>query len=163
MADKDLKALFLHQLKDTYFAENAILKALPQMAEAAQAEELKDAFAVHLQETEQQVKRLEQVFQLLGEKPAGVECKAIQGIIAEGQEVSQEFSGGEALDAGLIAAAQAVEHYEITRYGTLLAWAKQLDLSEAEELLQETLVEEENTDQILSELAEDAINPAATA
>jgi ferritin-like metal-binding protein YciE len=161
MADKDLKALFLHQLKDTYFAENAILKALPQMAEAAQAEALKGAFAVHLKETEGQVKRLEQVFQLLGEKPAGVECKAIQGIIEEGQEILQEFSGGEALDAGLIAAAQAVEHYEITRYGTLLAWAKQLGLSEAEGLIQETLIEEENTDQILSELAEDAINPAA--
>jgi ferritin-like metal-binding protein YciE len=161
MAEKDLKALFLHQLKDTYFAENAILKALPQMAEAARAEELKGAFAVHLKETEGQVKRLEQVFELLGEKPAGVECKAIQGIIEEGQEILQEFSGGEALDAGLIAAAQAVEHYEITRYGTLLAWAKQLGLSEAEGLIQETLIEEENTDQILSELAEDAINPAA--
>jgi len=161
MAEKDLKALFLHQLKDTYFAENAILKALPQMTEAAQAEELKGAFAVHLKETEGQVKRLEQVFQLLGEKPAGVECKAIQGIIEEGQEIVQEFSGGEALDAGLIAAAQAVEHYEITRYGTLLAWAKQLGFSEAERLIQETLIEEENTDQILSELAEDAINPAA--
>jgi ferritin-like metal-binding protein YciE len=161
MDDKDLKALFLHQLKDTYFAENAILKALPQMAEAAQTEELKGAFAVHLKETEGQVKRLEQVFQLLGEKPAGVECKAIQGIIEEGQEILQEFSGGEALDAGLIAAAQAVEHYEITRYGTLLAWAKQLGFSEVEGLIQETLIEEENTDQILSELAEDAINPAA--
>jgi ferritin-like metal-binding protein YciE len=162
MAEKDLKALFLHQLKDTYFAENAILKALPQMAEAAQSEELKGAFAVHLKETEGQVKRLEQVFQLLGEKPAGVECKAIQGVIEEGQEILQEFSGGEALDAGLIAAAQAVEHYEITRYGTLLAWAKQLGLTEAEGLIQETLIEEGNTDQILSELAEDAINPAAT-
>ena len=161
MADKDLKALFLHQLKDTYFAENAILKALPQLAEAAQAEELKGALAVHLKETEGQVKRLEQVFQLLGEKSEGVECKAIQGIIEEGQEILQEFSGGEALDAGLIAAAQAVEHYEITRYGTLLAWAKQLGLSEAEGLIQETLIEEENTDQILSELAENAINPAA--
>ncbi|RDI52609.1 ferritin-like domain-containing protein [Microvirga subterranea] len=163
MAEKDLKALFLHRLKDTYFAEQAILKALPQMAVAAQAEELKGAFAVHLKETEGQVKRLEQVFQLLGAKPAGVECKAIQGIIEEGQEIVQEFGGGEALDAGLIAAAQAVEHYEITRYGTLLAWAKQLGLSEAEGLIQETLIEEENTDQILSELAEDAINPAATA
>jgi ferritin-like metal-binding protein YciE len=161
MAEKDLKALFLHQLKDTYFAENAILKALPQMAEAAQSEELKGALAVHLKETEGQVKRLEQVFQLLGEKPAGVECKAIQGIIEEGQEILQEFRDGEALDAGLIAAAQAVEHYEIARYGTLLAWAKQLGLSDAEGLIQETLVEEENTDQVLSELAEDAINPAA--
>ena len=161
MAEKDLKALFLHQLKDTYFAENAILKALPQLTEAARAEELRGAFAVHLKETEGQVKRLEQVFQILGERPEGVACKAIQGIIEEGQEILQEFEDGEALDAGLIAAAQAVEHYEIARYGTLLAWAKQLGLAEAEGLIQETLIEEENTDQILSELAEDAINPAA--
>src|SRR5215217_8270047 len=161
MAEKDLKALFVHQLKNTYFAENAILKALPQMAEAGQSEELKGALAVHLKETQEQVKRLEKVFQLVGERPEAVECKAIQGIIEEGQEILQEFQGGEALDAGLIAAAQAVEHYEITRYGTLLAWAKQLGLSEAEELLKATLVEEENTDAVLSELAEEAINPAA--
>jgi len=161
MAEKDLKALFLHQLKDTYFAENAILKALPQMAEAAESEELRGAFAVHLKETEGQVRRLEQIFQIVGEKPEGIPCKAIQGIIEEGQEILQEFEDGEALDAGLIAAAQAVEHYEIARYGTLLAWAKQLGLSEAEGLIEETLVEEENTDQVLSELAEDAINPAA--
>ncbi len=161
MAEKDLKALFLHQLKDTYFAENAILKALPQMAEAAESEELRGAFAVHLKETEGQVRRLEQIFQIVGEKPEGIPCKAIQGIIEEGQEILQAFEDGEALDAGLIAAAQAVEHYEIARYGTLLAWAKQLGLSEAEGLIEETLVEEENTDQVLSELAEDAINPAA--
>ena len=103
------------------------------------------------------------MFQLVGERPQGVECKAIQGIIEEGQEILQEFEGGEALDAGLIAAAQAVEHYEITRYGTLLAWAKQLGLSEAEGLIKETLLEEENTDDLLSELAEDAINPEAAA
>src|SRR3954465_8171377 len=163
MAEKDLKALFVHQLKDTYFAENAILKALPQMMNAAQSEELRGALAVHLKETEGQVKRLEQVFQLVGERPEGVACKAILGIIDEGQEVLQEFRGGEALDAGLIAAAQAVEHYEITRYGTLLAWAKQLGLSDAEQLIKETLVEEENTDEVLSDLAEDAINPAAAA
>ena len=161
MSEKDLKALFLHQLKDTYFAENAILKALPQMAEAAESEELRGAFAVHLKETEGQVRRLEQIFQIVGEKPEGIPCKAIQGIIEEGQEILQEFEDGEALDAGLIAAAQAVEHYEIARYGTLLAWAKLLGLSEAEGLIEETLVEEENTDQVLSELAEDAINPAA--
>src|SRR3954447_22158207 len=163
MAEKDLKALFVHQLKDTYFAENAILKALPQMAEAAQSEELRGALAVPLKETVGQVKRLEQVFQFIGERPEGVECKAIQGIIEEGQEILEAFEGGEALDAGLIAAAQAVEHYEITRYGTLLAWAKQLGLSEAEGLIQETLLEEENTDDLLSELAEDAINPTAAA
>ena len=161
MAEKDLKALFLHQLKDTYFAENAILKALPQMAEAAESEELRGAFAVHLKETEGQVRRLEQIFEIVGEKPEGIPCKAIQGIIEEGQEILQAFEDGEALDAGLIAAAQAVEHYEIARYGTLLAWAKQLGLSEAEGLIEETLVEEENTDQLLSEMAEDAINPAA--
>ena len=161
MADKDLKALFLHQLKDTYIAENAIVKALPQMAQAAESEELRGAFAVHLKETEGQVRRLEQIFEMVGEKPEGIPCKAIQGIIEEGQEILQAFEDGEALDAGLIAAAQAVEHYEIARYGTLLAWAKQLGLSEAEGLIEETLVEEENTDQVLSELAEDAINPAA--
>ncbi len=163
MAEKDLKALFLHQLKDTYFAENAILKALPQMAEAAESEELRGAFAVHLKETQGQVRRLEQIFEMVGAKPEGIPCKAIQGIIEEGQEVLQTFEDGEALDAGLIAAAQAVEHYEIARYGTLLAWAKQLGLSEVQGLIEETLVEEENTDQILSELAEDAINPAAAA
>src|ERR671911_165659 len=161
MAEKDLKALFLHQLKDTYFAENAILKSLPQMAEAAESEELRGAFAVHLKETEGQVRRLEQIFEMVGARPEGIPCKAIQGIIEEGQDILQEFEDGDALDAGLIAAAQAVEHYEIARYGTLLAWAKQLGLSEAEGLIEETLVEEENTDQVLSELAEDAINPAA--
>src|SRR5215204_5483992 len=130
MAEKDLKALFLHLLNDTYSAEKAILKALPEMAQAAQSEELRGAFAVHLKETEEQVKRLERVFQLAGEQVEGVECKAIQAIIEEGQEIREEFEGGEALDAGLIAVAQAVEHYEITRYGTLLAWAKQLGLSD---------------------------------
>ncbi|MGF3025157.1 ferritin-like domain-containing protein [Methylobacterium aquaticum] len=159
--DKNLRALFLHQLKDTYFAENAILKALPKMAQAARSDELRGAFSVHVAETREQVKRLDQVFRIIGEKPEGVTCQAIQGIIAEGEEVMQEFSGSEALDAGLIAAAQAVEHYEITRYGTLLAWAKQLGLGEAESLIKETLVEEENTDELLSELAEEAVNPAA--
>ena len=131
------------------------------MAEAAESEELRGAFAVHLKETEGQVRRLEQIFEMVEAKPEGIPCKAIQGIIEEGQEILQEFEDGEALDAGLIAAAQAVEHYEIARYGTLLAWAKQLGLSEAEGLIEETLVEEENTDQLLSELAEEAVNPAA--
>ncbi|GJD53426.1 Protein YciF [Methylobacterium crusticola] len=161
MPGKNLKALFVHQLKDTYFAENAILKALPKMAEAARSDDLRGALGVHLQETREQVKRLDQVFRIVGEKPEGVTCKAIQGIIAEGEEVMQDFAGSDALDAGLIAAAQAVEHYEITRYGTLLAWARQLGLGEAESLIKETLVEEENTDEILSELAEGAVNPAA--
>lgn len=161
MADKDLKALFLHQLKDTYFAENAIVKALPKMMEAARSADVKTAFGVHLEETKAQVSRLDKVFKLLGEKAEGVECKAILGIIAEGEEIVEEFSGGEGLDAGLISAAQAVEHYEITRYGTMLAWAKQLDLDDVADLLKETLIEEENTDEVLSELAEDVINPEA--
>ena len=163
MAGQDLKSLFLHQLKDTYYAENAIIKAMPKMVEAAKDDDLKTALGVHLQETKAQVKRLDQVFKLLGEKPEGVECKAIEGIIAEGGEVIEEFGGSEAIDAGLISAAQAIEHYEITRYGTMLAWAKQLDLAEVADLLKETLIEEENTDEILSELAESAIHAAAPA
>jgi ferritin-like metal-binding protein YciE len=163
MAENNLQALFLHQLKDTYFAENAIIKALPKLADAARSEELKGAFQLHLEETKKQVERLDRVFEIIGEKPEGVECKAIQGIIAEGDEVVENFGGGEAIDAGLISAAQAVEHYEITRYGTMLAWAKQLGLDDAAELLRETLVEEENTDEILSELAEEIANPAASA
>ena len=161
MADKDLKSLFVHQLKDIYFAENAILKALPKLAKAAKSDDLRGAFGVHLEETRAQVERLDKVFKSLGQKAEGTACKAIQGIIAEGDEVMEEFKGGEVLDAGLIAAAQAVEHYEITRYGTLIAWARQLGLDEAEALLKETLVEEENTDEILSDLAEDAVNPEA--
>jgi ferritin-like metal-binding protein YciE len=161
MAEKDLKALLLHQLKDIYFAENAILKAMPKMMDTARSGDLKSALGVHQKETEGQLKRLERVFQGLGEKPDGVECKAIQGIIDESEEVMEEFAGGGALDAGIIAAAQAVEHYEITRYGTLIAWAKQLGQSEAESLFRETLTEEENTDVVLSKLAEQAVNPAA--
>ena len=161
MADKDLKALFLHQLKDTYYAENAIVKALPKLAAAARTEELRGALAVHLEETKNQVKRLDQVFKHLGEQPQGIECKAIEGIIAEGDEVIEEFGQSAALDAGLIAAAQAVEHYEITRYGTMLAWAGQLGMSDVETLLKETLAEEESTDELLSELAEDAVNAQA--
>jgi ferritin-like metal-binding protein YciE len=161
MPDKDLNALFLHQLKDTYYAENAIAKALPRFAEAAKTNELKAALTIHAEETRNQVRRLDQVFKLLDADPAGIECKAIEGILAEGDEVMEEFSGGPAIDAGLISAAQAVEHYEITRYGTLLAWAKQLELDDVAGLLEETLVEEENTDELLSELAEELANPTA--
>lgn len=161
MADKDLRSLFLHQLKDTYYAENAIIEALPRMMEAAQSEEVKAAFGVHLEETKNQVKRLDAVFKSIDETPSGVECKAILGILAEGDEITEEFGDSEAIDAGLISAAQAVEHYEITRYGTLLAWATQLGFDEAADLLKETLIEEENTDDMLSELAEDIANPAA--
>lgn len=158
MPSSDLQKLFLHQLKDTYFAENAIAKALPKMIEAAQSTDLKSAFGVHLEETQEQVKRLDQIFKSLGEKAEGVECKAIQGIIAESEEIIGEFSGTEAADAGLISGAQAIEHYEITRYGTLLSWANQLGLEDAATLLKETLIEEENTDEILSDIAESSAN-----
>lgn len=161
MAGADLQSLFLHQLKDTYFAEHAILEALPKMIEAAKSPDLKLALGVHQKETEQQVKRLDRVFASIGQKPQGVACKAIQGIIAEGEEVMSEFKEPATRDAGIISAAQAVEHYEITRYGTLIAWARQLGQSEAEDLLKETLIEEESTDGVLSDLAEDAINPKA--
>lgn len=158
MASSDLHSLFLHQLRDTYFAENAVIKASPEMIDAAQSTDLKSALGVHLEETREQVKRLDQIFKLLGEKAEGVECKAIQGILAEGEEIREAFSGTAVADAGLISAAQAIEHYEITRYGTLLSWATQLGLEEAATLLKETLIEEENTDEILSDIAESSAN-----
>jgi ferritin-like metal-binding protein YciE len=161
MAEKNLKDLLFHTLKDVYFAEHEILKALPKMAQAAQRAELKEAFETHRMQTEQQVQRLKDVFALLDQQPQSEPCKAIQGIIAEGQEVMETFAGGPALGAGLIAAAQAVEHYEIARYGTLSAWARQLDLTEVADLIEESLEEEADMDDILSEMAEAAINPEA--
>jgi ferritin-like metal-binding protein YciE len=158
MAGKDLKDLLLHTLKDVYFAEHEILKALPEMAAKAQRPELKEAFEKHRAQTEGQVTRLEPVFGILGEKAQGVPCEAIQGILAEGREVAAEFAGGPALDAGLIAAAQAVEHYEIARYGALRSWAELAGLDEAEGLLEATLDEEKATDALLTELAEAKVN-----
>ena len=158
MAEKNLKGLLLHTLKDVYFAEHEILKALPKMAQAAQAPQLRQAFETHRAQTEQQVQRLNDVFALLNEQPQGEPCKAIQGIIAEGQEVMEEFAGGPALDAGLIAAAQAVEHYEIARYGALRSWAELAALDDAADLLDETLLEEKETDQLLTKLAEEQVN-----
>ena len=158
---KTLDDLFVHTLQDIYYAENQITKALPTMISKATDPQLKQGFQTHLAETQNQIKRLEQVFQMHGHTPKGVDCPAIDGIIKEANEVAGEVSDKEVLDAALLASAQAVEHYEITRYGMLLAWAKQLGLSEAEGLIKETLIEEENTDELLSELAEDIINPAA--
>lgn len=161
MSEKNLEALFLHNLKDIYFAEQQIAKAMPAMIKAAEASELRSAFETHSRETQEQIKRLEQIFEMLGEKPQGVTCEGILGIIKEGQGMMQDFAEGEAFEAGLIAAAQAIEHYEIARYGTLRAWARQLGLTEAAELLELSLDEETDTDEILSEIAEDAINPEA--
>jgi ferritin-like metal-binding protein YciE len=160
--EKTLNDLFLDTLKDIYFAEKQILKALPKMARAAQSEEGKAGFLKHRDETETQIERLEQVFEMLGKAARGKTCEAIQGIIAEGEEIMEEYKGTAALDAGLIASAQAVEHYEIARYGTLMAWAKQLGLNEAIPLLDANLKEEIATDQKLTALGEAAANPKAS-
>jgi ferritin-like metal-binding protein YciE len=154
---KTLDDLFLDTLKDIYFAEKQILKALPKMARAAESEE-KAGFLQHRDETQGQIDRLEQVFELLGKPARGKTCEAIQGIIAEGEEIMEEFKGSPALDAGLISSAQAVEHYEIARYGTLIAWAEQLGLNEAIPLLQANLGEEEATDKKLTQLAKAQAN-----
>lgn len=160
---KTLDDLFEDTLKDIYYAENKILKALPKMAKAAQSEELKGAFEKHLKQTEGQVSRLEQVFRLIDVPARGKKCDAIEGIIAEGSEIIKEFKGAPALDAGLVSAAQAVEHYEIARYGTLKRWAEQLGLQKAVGLLDETLTEEKDTDESLTELADTMINEQAEA
>jgi ferritin-like metal-binding protein YciE len=161
--DKDLNDLFLDTLKDVYFAEKQILKALPKMAKAAQSDKLRAAFEKHHGETEGQVERLEQVFELLDKPARAKTCDAIQGILDEGKEVMEEYKGCEALDAGLLAAAQAVEHYEISRYGTLKQWALQLGMKDAARLLDETLQEEKKTDVSLTTLAEASVNLAAAA
>jgi ferritin-like metal-binding protein YciE len=160
---KKLDDLFHDTLKDIYYAEKKILAALPKMAKAAQSEELSAAFEKHHGETEGQIERLEQVFELIEEKPQGKKCAAIEGILEEGQEIMKEFKGSPALDAGLLAAAQAVEHYEISRYGTLKTWAAELGHDDAVKLLQETLDEEEATDEALTELAEQLVNQEAQA
>ena len=162
-ATKQLEDLFGEGLKDIYFAEKKILAALPKMAKAAKSEDLAGAFEKHAGETEEQVARLEEVFKLLDQAPRGKNCPAIVGIIEEGQEIIKEYKGSPALDAGLLGAAQAVEHYEIARYGTLCAWAQELGLKEAVRLLTATLKEEENTDAALTELAESVINQQAEA
>src|SRR6201989_2111002 len=161
--DKDLNDLFHDTLKDIYFAEKHILKALPKMAKAAQAEELRAAFEKHHGETEGQIERLEQIFELLDKPARAKTCEAIQGLLDEGKEIMDEYKGCEALDAGLIAAAQAVEHYEISRYGTLKQWALQLGMKDAARLLDQTLQEEKKTDVALTSLAEAAVNLAAAA
>jgi ferritin-like metal-binding protein YciE len=155
---KELKDLFLDTLKDIYFAEKKILSALPKMAKAAQSPKLKAAFEKHEAETDVQVDRLEQVFASIGETSKGKTCDAIMGIIEEGKEVMNEYRGMPALDAGLLAAAQAVEHYEISRYGTLKTWAGELGYKDAVKLLDATLTEEKNTDSTLSQLAESEVN-----
>ncbi|MBV9458317.1 MAG: ferritin-like domain-containing protein [Bradyrhizobium sp.] len=161
MPEKDLSALFLDTLKDIYYAEKQIFKSLPKMAKAAQSDELRAAFEKHHDETEGHIERLEQIFELLGKAARGKKCDAIEGILDEGTEVMEEYEETPALDAGLLAAAQAVEHYEIARYGTLKTWADKLSLKEAVRLLDQTLAEEKKTDETLSKIAISAVNAEA--
>jgi ferritin-like metal-binding protein YciE len=158
MTEKKLADLFYDTLKDIYFAERQILKNLPKMAKAAKSEELRAAFLTHRDETEVHVERLQQVFELLGKRAQAKTCEAIKGILEEGEEVMEEYSGSEVLDAGLLAGGQAVEHYEMSRYGTLKTWATQLGLKDAAALLEQTLQEEKKTDALLSKLANAKVN-----
>lgn len=162
-AEKDLNELFLDTLKDIYYAEKHILKALPRMAKAANSDKLRAAFEKHYDETEGQVERLEQIFEMLGKAARGKKCDAIEGIIDEGKEIMDDYADTQALDAGLLAAAQAVEHYEISRYGTLKAWAEKLNMPQAVKLLDQTLAEEKKTDDTLSKLAQSEVNYEAAA
>ena len=149
MASKALRDLFLAQLKDIYFAEKTIYKTLPKMAEAAKSGALKDAFTQHQAQTKEHMARIEQVFKLVGETAEPKTCEAINGIIAEGEETIRNFGSSDAIDTGLIAAGEAVEHYEMARYGTLAAWARELKLPEAEKLFNQTRQEESQADQLL--------------
>jgi len=157
----NLQDLFLHHLKDIYFAEKQIVKALPKMSKKSDSAKLQKAFDDHLEETKGHVERLEKVFEIFGEKAKGETCPAIEGIIQEGEEGIKDSKDPDVRDAAMIADAQAVEHYEITRYGTLIAWAKQLGKPEAAKLLQETLDEEYHADKLLSKLAEGQLNKEA--
>lgn len=154
MAEKGLKELYINELKDLYSAENQLVKALPKMAKAATSEELSTGFAKHLEQTKGHVERLEEIFKMLGESPKGKKCKGMEGLITEGAEAIDEYDG-ELLDAALIGAAQRVEHYEMAGYGTVIAFATELGESEHVDLLSETLEEEKETDEKLTELAGD--------
>ena len=162
-SSKDLNNLFHDTLKDIYFAEKKILATLPKMAKAAQSADLKAAFEKHHGETQEHVARLEEVFEVIGKKPAAKTCAAIMGITEEGAEIMEEYKGSPAIDAGLLAAAQAVEHYEISRYGTMRTWAQELGLNDAVVLFEATLKEEKATDQALTGIATTVVNQQAEA
>jgi ferritin-like metal-binding protein YciE len=155
---ESLEDLFLEELRDIYHAEKQLTKALPKMAKAASSPELKTAFQEHLQQTNGQIERLEQVFQLFGLKPKGKPCKAMEGLVEEGKEIMQEKAEPPVMDAALISAAQKVEHYEIGSYGTLATFAKMIGRKDAASLLKQTLDEEKSTDALLTRIAERNIN-----
>lgn len=160
-SQKGMDELFHETLKDIYYAEKQILKALPKMARKARTPELKAAFEKHLAETETHIERLDEVFETLGKTPRGKTCDAINGILDEAKEIMEDFASSDALEPGMLAAAQAVEHYEISRYGTLRSWAQQLGMKEAVKLLDATLAEEKKTDEALSQLALASVNKKA--
>ena len=160
---KTLEDLFHDSLKDIYFAEKKIVSTLPKLAKAARNADLKAAFEKHRSETEGHVERLEKIFGIIDKKPQGKTCPAINGLAEEGSEIIEEYKGSPAIDAGLLAAAQSVEHYEISRYGALRAWAEELELNEAIPLIDKTLAEEKATDKALTALAEGIINQRAEA
>ena len=153
MADSQLKDLFLAQLKDIYFAEKQIYKTLPKMAKATKLPALREAFTEHREQTEGHIEKLEEVFEMIGRRPQAKTCEAIKGIISEGEETIEEFAMSEVIDTGLIAAGQAVEHYEMARYGALVGWAKQLKLPEAAALLNEILQEEIKAEKLITGIA----------
>lgn len=159
---KTLEDMFVDTLKDVYYAEKQIVRALPKMAKAASSPELKKAFESHREESETHIERLTEVFEALGKAPRGKTCDAILGIIDEGKAIMEDYADSPALDAGLVAAAQAVEHYEIARYGTLRAWAYQLGMKEVVSLLEQTLGEERKTDELLTSIGEKSVNKAGT-
>ncbi|KAA0971652.1 ferritin-like domain-containing protein [Aureimonas fodinaquatilis] len=161
--EKHLEDLFHDTLKDIYYAERKILKALPKMQRAAHSDELKQAFGKHKDETEGHIERLQQVFELMSKPARGKTCDAIEGILSEGEDIMEEFKDSVALDAGLISSAQAVEHYEMTRYGTLKRWAEELGMAEAAALFDATLAEETKTDASLTKLADTSANQRAKA
>jgi ferritin-like metal-binding protein YciE len=163
MAGNNLREALVEEIRDIYNAEKQLIKALPKLARGATSDELREAFESHLEETEGQVTRLERVFELLDEKPRGKHCAGMAGIIEEGSDTLQQDMEDAVMDACLIAAAQRAEHYEITAYGTCIAWAEALELSEIAEILNETLAEEKAADEKLSAIAESGINEAATA
>lgn len=157
----NLEELFEHTLQDVYFAETKLVKAIPKMAKATDSAELAKAFQAHLEETKEHVSRLEQVFEMLGKKAKAVECPAIKGILEEGDELMGEIKDADTRDAAMIAAAQAVEHYEITRYGTLVSWGKLLGHKDAVKVLEKTLKEEYAADDKLTKIAESKLNKEA--
>jgi ferritin-like metal-binding protein YciE len=161
MVEKTLNDLFLAQLKDIYYAEKKIFRTLPKMVKAAQVPELKQAFTTHREETQGQIERLEQVFEMIGKRPQAKPCEAINGIVAEGEETIEDFGQSAAIDTGLVAAGQAVEHYEMARYGALAAWAGQLGMPEAAALLNQTLQEEMKAERLLTQIAKSKADKTA--